>query len=253
MLKIINESKKELYIITTASDLIQLYHTEIPDAVKKIVKHKINVKLITDETILSRIEFIDCFGIVNFKINKLPSKGRVICNTTQVLMTGYTTNNLGQNLNSESALVTNSNEITGNMTSLCEFMWETGDVKRCKIKNQTTKKKSALIISNDTDTNEVLSKFLELRNVNTEPVYEDYKKGMERCKEHNFDFIFLDCITNPHRGIRAFKEIMNDSKNTKVVLIADEEGEISESLGKLKPAEILYKPNNFEKILEKVI
>jgi len=90
IIRTIEETKDELFIVTTVSDLIRMYYTDIPEALKKASKRNVIVKLMTELEITTKLECVKRLGINYFKIAKLPSHGRIICNTSQVLMSGYT-------------------------------------------------------------------------------------------------------------------------------------------------------------------
>jgi len=47
-------------------------------------------------------------GIDDFRIAKLPSKGRILCSQSETLVSGYTDVASGMNSDEDSALVTNS-------------------------------------------------------------------------------------------------------------------------------------------------
>ena len=102
-----------------------MYYTEIPEALKKAIKRNVTVKIMTELEISTKLECVQRLGVNYFKIAKLPSQGRIICNSDEVIMSGYTSNNSSKNNSDDSALVTNSGEICGNMQSLSKF-WKIG-------------------------------------------------------------------------------------------------------------------------------
>ena len=111
IIKIIDETNDELYLVTTVSDLIRMYYTDIPEAIKRASKRNVIIKLMTELEISTKLECAKRLGINYFKIAKLPSQGRIICNSSQVLMSGYTSSTSSQSTSDDSALVTNSDEI----------------------------------------------------------------------------------------------------------------------------------------------
>src|SRR3990172_3749533 len=119
--KIIDETKDEMYLVTSTSDLIRMYYTDIPAAIKKALKRKVEIKLMTEFEVSDKTDCVKNLGLNYFKVAKLPSQGRIVCNSSQIIMSGYTSKTSRIHASDDSALVTNSDEITSNMQSLCKF------------------------------------------------------------------------------------------------------------------------------------
>jgi hypothetical protein len=72
------------------------------------------------------------FGASEVRIGKLPSKGRIIVSkscpiTGKLLMSDSAVKGtLHENIDSECALFTNSEEMTNNIFTLCNFIWKSG-------------------------------------------------------------------------------------------------------------------------------
>jgi len=126
MIKIIDQSQDELYLATTVSDLTRMFYSNIPEALEKARKRNVIIKLITELEIATKPDCVQRLGFNNFKITKLPSKGRILCSSDQVIVSGYTSSLYSQKINEDSALITNSDEIGGNMRILCKYLWSTG-------------------------------------------------------------------------------------------------------------------------------
>jgi len=126
MIKIIDESQDELYLATSVSDLTRMFYSNIPEALEKARKRNVIIKLITELEISTKPDCVQRLGFNNFKITKLPSKGRILCSSDQVIVSGYTSTLYSQKINEDSALITNSDEIGGNMRILCKYLWSTG-------------------------------------------------------------------------------------------------------------------------------
>ncbi len=124
--KMIKEANEDLYVITPFDDLSMMYHTSIPESICKAKRKGIKIKLITDMRKDQSIGIIDRMGIDDFRIAKLPSKGRILCSQSETLVSGYTDVASGMNSDEDSALVTNSDEFVGNMKCLGMQLWKIG-------------------------------------------------------------------------------------------------------------------------------
>ncbi|MEK0327728.1 MAG: helix-turn-helix domain-containing protein, partial [Nitrosopumilus sp.] len=177
IIKIIEDTKDELYLVTSTSDLIRMYYTDIPEAIKKALKRKVEIKLMTEFEVSEKTDCVKNLGLDHFKVAKLPSQGRIVCNSSQIIMSGYTSKTSRIHASDDSALITNSDEITGNMQSLCRFMWKMGaeikidkksssasDSKRNK--TRILKNATALVVDDDPDAVEMFSDYLENKGVN---------------------------------------------------------------------------------------
>ncbi len=69
---------------------------------------------------------VRCCYFHNFRIDNLPSKGRILCSQSETLVSGYTDVASGMNSDEDSALVTNSDEFVGNMKCLGMQLWKIG-------------------------------------------------------------------------------------------------------------------------------
>ena len=261
VIKLINDSKDELYIVATAADIIRMYYTEIPEALKKAVKRNVMVKIMTELEISTKLECIKRLGVNYFKIAKLPSQGRIICNSYEVIMSGYTSNSSSQNTSDDSALITNSGEICGNMQSLSKFLWKIGkEVRIDQAKKNKSKKgplqkqSSALIVDDDPDAVEMFSDYLEIKGVTVIGKSNNGKEGFEAYKKLRPDIVFLDIMMPDYDGFYALKKIREENPKAKVIMVtADMTSETKKKLRELKPTDVIYKPYNVERILDHLV
>jgi len=260
IIRTIEETKDELFIVTTASDLIRMYYTDIPEALKKASKRNVMVKLMTELEITTKLECVKRLGINYFKIARLPSHGRIICNSSHVLMSGYTSSTSSQNTSDDSALVTNSDEIRGNMLSLCKFMWKIGKELRANEKisnenpnqsNKSQKQTTALVVDDDPDAVEMFSDYLEIKGIKIIGKCKDGKEAFESYKKLNPDVVFLDIMMPDYDGFYALQKIREVKSDAKVIMVtADMSSETKKKLREMKPTDVIYKPYNVEKILD---
>ena len=252
--KIIDETKDEMYLVTSTSDLIRMYYTDIPAAIKKALKRKVEIRLMTEFEVSDKTDCVKNLGLDYFKVAKLPSQGRIVCNSSQIIMSGYTSKTSRIHASDDSALVTNSDEITSNMQSLCKFMWKMGgEVKIEKkvtvegesprIKTGVQKNATALVVDDDPDTVEMFSDYLENKGVNVIGKAKDGKEGFELYKKLKPDVIFLDVIMPNYDGFYTLKKIREIDADAKIIMVtADFSPTTKKKLKELKATDIIYKP-----------
>ena len=252
--KIIDETKDEMYLVTSTSDLIRMYYTDIPAAIKKALKRKVEIKLMTEFEVSDKTDCVKNLGLNYFKVAKLPSQGRIVCNSSQIIMSGYTSKTSRIHASDDSALVTNSDEITSNMQSLCKFMWKMGgEVKIDKkgtvegesprMKTGVQKNATALVVDDDPDTVEMFSDYLENKGVNVIGKAKDGKEGFELYKKLKPDVIFLDVIMPNYDGFYTLKKIREIDADAKIIMVtADFSPTTKKKLKELKATDIIYKP-----------
>jgi len=252
--KIIDETKDEMYLVTSTSDLIRMYYTDIPEAIKKALKRKVEIKLMTEFEVSDKTDCVKNLGLNYFKVAKLPSQGRIVCNSSQIIMSGYTSKTSRIHASDDSALVTNSDEITGNMQSLCKFMWKMGGEvkidKKVTVEEEFPRKKTsvqknatALVVDDDPDTVEMFSDYLENKGVSVIGKAKDGKEGFELYKKLKPDVIFLDVIMPNYDGFYTLKKIREIDSDAKVIMVtADFSPTTKKKLKELKATDIIYKP-----------
>jgi len=262
--KIIEDTKDELYLVTSTSDLIRMYYTDIPETIKKALKRKVEIKLMTEFEVSEKTDCVKNLGLDHFKVAKLPSQGRIVCNSSQIIMSGYTSKTSRIHASDDSALITNSDEITGNMQSLCRFMWKMGaeikidkksssssDSKRNK--TRILKNATALVVDDDPDAVEMFSDYLENKGVNVIGKAKDGKEGFELYKKLKPDVVFLDVIMPNFDGFYTLQKIREIDSNAKIIMVtADFSPSTKKKLKDLKASDIIYKPYD-GKAIDRVI
>lgn len=262
--KIIDDTTDELYLVTSIADLIRMYYTDIPEALKRAKKRKVLIKLMTELDGAAKTECVKNLGLNDFKIAQLPSQGRIVCNSTQIIMSGYTSKTSRIHASDDSALITNSEEITKNMLSLCQFMWRIGKEIIIKDKSSFSEKKSprktpmqknatAVVIDDDPDAVDLFSDYLENKGVEVVGKGHDGSEGFELFKKLNPDIIFLDVIMPKYDGFYTLKKIREINSNAKVIMVtADFSPETKKKLKEMNATDIIYKPYD-RKAIDKVI
>ena len=262
--KIIENTKDELYLVTSTSDLIRMYYTDIPETIKKALKRKVEIKLMTEFEVSEKTDCVKNLGLDHFKVAKLPSQGRIVCNSSQIIMSGYTSKTSRIHASDDSALITNSDEITGNMQSLCRFMWKMGaEIKiekkgssasdSKKNKTRILKNATALVVDDDPDAVEMFSDYLENKGVNVIGKAKDGKEGFELYKKLKPDVVFLDVIMPNFDGFYTLQKIREIDSNAKIIMVtADFSPSTKKKLKELKASDVIYKPYD-GKAIDRVI
>ena len=123
--KLIQESSKTIYIMTTAEDILRMYHTAIPEKIKLCKKNGGDVRVLTYTDSDNLLPLIDRLDASDTRIGKLPSKSRVIVEDAgQLIMSGSIKETMDLNEDTDSILYTNSAEMINNMYSLCQHLWK---------------------------------------------------------------------------------------------------------------------------------
>ncbi len=261
--KIIDDTEDEIYIVTSTSDLIRMYYTDIPAVIKKALNRKVEIKLITEFEVSDKTDCVKNLGLSFFRVGKLPSQGRIVCNSSQIIMSGYTSKTSRIHATDDSALVTNSDEITGNMQSLCKFMWKMGgEVKidkkassgeGARRKSNVQKNATALVVDDDPDTIEMFSDYLENKGVDVIGKAKDGREGFELYKKLKPDVIFLDVIMPNYDGFYTLKKIREIDTTAKIIMVtADFSPSTKKKLKEMKATDVIYKPYD-GKAIDRVI
>lgn len=122
-----------VYFVTTIEDVARLYHSEIPEKIKLAEKAGSHVRLVINSISPKLLPFVKRFGASEVRVGKLPSRGRIVvsksCPVTGQLLASDSAvkGTLHENVDAECALFTNSEEMTNNLFTLCEFIWESAD------------------------------------------------------------------------------------------------------------------------------
>ncbi len=258
MIKLIEETTDEVYIAVSSSDIIRMYYTELPDVIKKAIKRNITIKLMSDSELLTKQEYVKRLGFTSFKIVTLPSSGRLLCNKSQVLMSNNTSPYSNKNLDKESAMITNSEDIVNNMISFCGFLWESSKEILLNNKNNKKTKKSqkqstVLLIDDDQDAVDIFSDYLEIKGISTVEKCTNAKDAIDTFKKIRPDVVFLDIMMPDLDGFYVLKQIRKIDSTSKIIMVtADKSMETMKKLKEVNPTDVIYKPYDIEQIMRHV-
>jgi len=138
--KLLEDSTKKIYIVTTSEDILRMYHTAVPEKIKECIDRGGTVRILTSADNDKFIPLIERLKPTETRLGKLPSKGRIIVEEGKQMIMSDVMNasdftnmensrtlhdsfNFGAD--SDFALWTNSAEMVNNIFSLCKFLWRT--------------------------------------------------------------------------------------------------------------------------------
>jgi sugar-specific transcriptional regulator TrmB len=123
--KIVEESAKTVYIVTTVRDLLRMHYTAIPEKIKISKGNGGKIRIITDEADdFHLLSDVDGLELAELRSCKLPSKSRIIVTQDKrLMMSGSMNESMSLNDDADSTLYTNSHEIVDNMYSFCNHLW----------------------------------------------------------------------------------------------------------------------------------
>ena len=258
MIKLIEETEDELYLAVSSSDVIRMYYTEIPDMIKKALKQKIKIKLMTDSELLTKHDYVKRLGVNSFKIVTLPSSGRLLCNKSQVLMSNNTSPYSNKNLDKESAMITNSKDIVSNMNSFCDFLWETS--KEILVNNKNNKKgkklqkqSTVLVVDDEEDAVNIFSDYLEIKGISNVERCTNAKDAIDTYEKLRPGVVFLDIMMPELDGFYVLEQIRKIDSNAKIILVtADKSSNAMKKIKEVNPTDVIYKPYDIEQIMRHV-
>ena len=148
--KLLEDSSKMVYIVTTSEDILRMYHTAVPEKIKECIDNGGTVRILTSTDNNKFIPLIERLKPTETRLGKLPSKGRIIVEEgKQMIMSDVMNASDFANMensrlphdsfsigaDTDFALWTNSAEMVNNIFSLCKFLWRTSKpLKKLDIK-----------------------------------------------------------------------------------------------------------------------
>ena len=258
MIKLIEETEDELYLAVSSSDVIRMYYTEIPDMIKKSLKQKIKIKLMTDSELSTKHDYVKRLGVNSFKIVTLPSSGRLLCNKSQVLMSNNTSPYSNKNLDKESAMITNSKDIVSNMNSFCDFLWETSkeilvNPKNNKKGKKLQKQSTVLVVDDEEDAVNIFSDYLEIKGISNVERCTNAKDAIDTYEKLRPGVVFLDIMMPELDGFYVLEQIRKIDSNAKIILVtADKSSNAMKKIKEVNPTDVIYKPYDIEQIMRHV-
>ena len=109
---------------------------------------------------------------------------------------------------------------------------------------------SAIVVDDDLDTCDVLSDYLEIKQVQVLANGYNGKEAVDLYQKHNPDLVFLDIMMPEYDGFYALEKIRQLNPTAYVIIITgDLTIETHNKLKSMKASAIIYKPFDIEKIM----
>jgi len=109
---------------------------------------------------------------------------------------------------------------------------------------------SAIVVDDDLDTCDVLTDYLEIKQVQVLASGHNGKEAVDLYQKHNPDLVFLDIMMPEYDGFYALEKIKQLKPTANVIIITgDLTTETNNKLKSMKASAIIYKPFDIEKIM----
>jgi DNA-binding NarL/FixJ family response regulator len=111
-----------------------------------------------------------------------------------------------------------------------------------------------MVVDDDNDAVEMFSDYLEIKGIQVAGKGHDGKDAVELYKKLKPDVVFLDVIMPDYNGLYALKKIREINPDAKIfMLTADMTPDTRKALRDMKPAGVIYKPYDVEKIIDNLV
>lgn len=126
--KLIQKSTGMVFIVTTVSDATLMYHTSIPEKIKKCKKAGGKVLLLTEKLDGKLPDMIFKLGADEVRVGKLPSKTRMFVEDGKhLIMSDFVRDAGGLSEKTDYVFYTNSHEMSSNLYTFCKQLWEASE------------------------------------------------------------------------------------------------------------------------------
>lgn len=112
---------------------------------------------------------------------------------------------------------------------------------------------TAIVVDDDKDAVDICCEYLSRYNVNVIGEGYDGKSAVELYCKAKPDIIFLDMVMPGYDGIYALQKIRKANPKAKVIIItADLRKDAEQKLEELRPDKIIFKPFDYDKIVDAI-
>lgn len=110
---------------------------------------------------------------------------------------------------------------------------------------------TAIVVDDDRDTCEVLTEYLEFKDIKVLGIGYDGKEAVDLYQKHNPNLVFLDVMMPHYDGFYGLEKIKQLNPAAHVIIITgDLTAETYNRLKSLKSSAIVYKPFDIDKIMD---
>jgi two-component system, chemotaxis family, chemotaxis protein CheY len=122
-----------------------------------------------------------------------------------------------------------------------------------EIEDSHDKRTSAIVIDDNLDAVEMFCDFLELNGIEVIGKGHDGYQAIELYKKFRPDIVFLDIMMPKYDGFFGLEQIRKEDKHSKIIMVtADVRSETTEKLAESKPNAIVYKPFDFDELMQTI-
>ena len=112
---------------------------------------------------------------------------------------------------------------------------------------------TAIVVDDDRDTCEVLTEYLEFKDIKVLGIGYDGKEAVDLYQKHKPNLVFLDVMMPHYDGFYGLEKIKQLNPAAYVIIITgDLTTETYNRLKSLKSSAVIYKPFDIEKIMDVV-
>jgi len=115
-------NSKLVYMVTTSDDVAKMYHSGIPEKIKRLEENGGKVRLIIDIEDRKMLPFLKRLNATEIRLGALPSSGRMIISENSLVMSNI--NKMNEDPTKDYALSTNASEMINSIFSLCSLLWK---------------------------------------------------------------------------------------------------------------------------------
>ncbi|MCE9653495.1 MAG: transcriptional regulator [Nitrosarchaeum sp.] len=119
---LLEDDSKLVYMVTTSDDVAKMYHSGIPEKIKKLEENGGKVRLIIDIEDRKMLPFLKRLNATEIRLGALPSSGRMIISENSLVMSNI--NKMNEDPTKDYALSTNASEMINSIFSLCSLLWK---------------------------------------------------------------------------------------------------------------------------------
>lgn len=122
---ILDAATKSIYIITTHTDIINMYYTSIPEKIRLCTNRGISVKILVDKISPTLLEILCNMNTREIRVGESSSKSRIVLETDKnLIMSDLIKESIDMNNTYDSILHTTSCEMINHMIEFSNYLWK---------------------------------------------------------------------------------------------------------------------------------
>ncbi|MGI0141326.1 MAG: TrmB family transcriptional regulator [Candidatus Micrarchaeales archaeon] len=123
--QVLEESKGIVYLATNNDDIFRMYHSAVPEAIRRCLSSGGQVRLMIDKMDKEADPFIRKLGVSEVRTYPIQLKGRILVEDGKhLMMSGYFETGKNSHAMRDHVAYTNSTDMTCNLFHLFDLMWK---------------------------------------------------------------------------------------------------------------------------------